>query len=355
MIGFLANKLSYAVAVLFGVAGLVFVLFYVVPGDPARMMLDEKAGEAQLQEIRKKYGLDKPVSVQFGYYLNDLSFISWHSNNPENYTHQALSQKHTEIVQTANGVWVLKWPYLRESFHKKGKPVSAIIAETLPNTMILAISAITISIIIGITIGIFSALYKDSWFDRFWTVFGTFGMSLPSFFTAIIIAWLFGYVLSAYTGLSMTGSLYTVDDLGRGRFLDLKNLILPAITLGIRPLGVVIQLMRNSILETMSQDYIRTAKAKGLSTKTIVLKHALRNSLNPVVTTISGWFASMLAGAVFVEFIFGWNGLGKQIVDALNFQDLPVVMGAVLVIALLFVIINILVDLIYAWLDPKMR
>jgi peptide/nickel transport system permease protein len=153
----------------------------------------------------------------------------------------------------------------------------------------------------------------------------------------------------------MTGSLYSVDDLGRGRYLDLKNLILPAITLGIRPLGVVIQLMRNSLLETLSQDYIRTARAKGLNTRQVVLKHALRNSLNPVVTTISGWFASMLAGAVFVEYIFGWNGLGKQIVDALNFQDLPVVMGSVLVIAVLFVVINIIVDLIYAWLDPRMR
>jgi peptide/nickel transport system permease protein len=339
LISFLINKLLYAFAVILGVAGLVFLLFYVVPGDPARMMLDEKAGEDQLEIIRKKYGLDKPVSTQFVYY----------------YTHNALKHSHAAFANTENGIWVFKWPFLRESFHKKGKAVSSIIGETLPNTMILAITAITISIVIGITIGIFSALYKDTWFDKFWTVFGTFGMSLPSFFTAIIIAWLFGYVLSSYTGLSMTGSLYTIDDLGRGRYLDIKNLILPAVTLGIRPLGVVIQLMRNSLLETMSQDYIRTAKAKGLSTKTIVLKHALRNSLNPVVTTISGWFASMLAGAVFVEFIFGWNGLGKQIVDALNFQDLPVVMGAVLVIAMLFVVINIFVDLIYVWLDPKMR
>jgi len=355
MLSFLLNKLGYAFAVLFGVAGLVFILFYVVPGDPARMMLDEKAGEEQLAQIRKKYGLDQPVSTQFLYYINDLSFVSWHSADAENYTHNALSQSHKIIAKTTHGLWVLKWPYLRESFNKKGKQVSAIIAETLPNTMILAITAIFISIVLGITIGIFSALYKDSAFDRFWTVFGTFGMSLPSFFTAIIIAWLFGYLLAEYTGLNMTGSLYRIDDLGRGRYLELKNLILPALTLGIRPLGVVIQLMRNSLLETLSQDYIRTAKAKGLPMRTVVLKHALRNSLNPVVTTISGWFASMLAGAVFVEFIFGWNGLGKQIVDALNFQDLPVVMGAVLVIALLFVIINIVVDLMYAWLDPRMR
>jgi peptide/nickel transport system permease protein len=153
----------------------------------------------------------------------------------------------------------------------------------------------------------------------------------------------------------MTGSLYEVDDYGRGSFLQLKNLILPALTLGIRPLSVIIQLSRNSLLEVLSMDYIRTATAKGLSKFTVIFKHALRNALNPVVTAVSGWFASLLAGAVFVEYIFAWNGIGKEIVDALNKMDLPVVMGAVLFIASIFVIINILVDLIYGWLDPRIK
>ena len=134
-----------------------------------------------------------------------------------------------------------------------------------------------------------------------------------------------------------------------------KNLILPAIVLGIRPLAVVTQLMRNSLLEVLQADYIRTARAKGLSFATVIRRHAFKNSLNPVVTAISGWFASMLAGAVFVEYIFGWNGLGKEIVDALNTLDLPVIMGAVLIIATLFILINIFVDIIYGWLDPKVR
>jgi peptide/nickel transport system permease protein len=125
--------------------------------------------------------------------------------------------------------------------------------------------------------------------------------------------------------------------------------------LGIRPLAVVIQLMRNSLLEVYNQEYIRTAKAKGLSTVQIIKKHALKNALNPVVTAVSGWFASMLAGAVFVEYIFGWNGLGKEIVDALNTKDLPVITGAVLIIASLFILINILVDVMYSWLDPKVK
>ena len=153
----------------------------------------------------------------------------------------------------------------------------------------------------------------------------------------------------------MTGSLYEVDDFGNGTYIQWKNLLLPAIVLGIRPLAVVSQLMRNSLLEVLNQDYITTAKAKGLSTTAVIFRHALKNSLNPVVTAISGWFASMLAGAVFVEFIFGWNGIGKEIVDALNKSDLPVIMGTVIVIASLFIVINIFVDIVYGWLDPKVR
>ena len=153
----------------------------------------------------------------------------------------------------------------------------------------------------------------------------------------------------------MTGSLYEIDDFGENIFIQWKNLILPALVLGIRPLAVVIQLMRNSLLEVLSLDYIRTAKAKGLSQYQIIKNHALNNALNPVVTAVSGWFASMLAGAVFVEYIFNWNGLGKEIVIALDTLDLPVIMGSVLVIATLFITINILVDIIYSWLDPRIR
>ena len=153
----------------------------------------------------------------------------------------------------------------------------------------------------------------------------------------------------------MTGSLYEVDDFGEGKYIQLKNLLLPAIVLGIRPLAVIIQLMRSSLLEVLSQDYIRTAKAKGLTTYKIIRKHALKNALNPVVTAVSGWFASLLAGAVFVEYIFNWNGLGKEIVNALNTLDLPIIMGSVLVIATMFIIINIFVDIIYGWLDPRIK
>ena len=153
----------------------------------------------------------------------------------------------------------------------------------------------------------------------------------------------------------MTGSLYEVDDYGEYSYRAWKNLVLPAFVLGIRPIAVFSQLMRNALLEVLNQDYIRTAKSKGLSPFKIIYKHALKNALNPVITAVSGWFASMLAGAVFVEYIFGWNGLGKEIVNALNTLDLPVIMGAVLTIALTFILINIIVDIIYAQLDPKIK
>lgn len=353
--GFL-QKLGQALGVLFGVATLIFVLFNVLSGDPARMMMDQREDEEVLAAIRAKYGLDQSLPTQYFYYLNDLSPISWHSDEPENYTHfENHPYTGTTLVGIGEGSLAIKWPYLRESMQQQGRGVQAVIAETLPNTAILAITSICIAVLLGIVIGVISALNKDGLFDRCWTVVGTLGMSLPSFFSAILIAWLFGFIWSSWTGLSMTGSLYEVDDYGTGRYLALDNLILPALTLGIRPLGVIIQLTRSSVLETLGQDYIRTAKAKGLSTYQVVRRHVLRNSLNPVVTAVSGWFASMLAGAVFVEYIFGWNGLGKQIVDALNQKDLPVVMGAVLTISFLFVIINILVDFVYGWLDPRVR
>jgi peptide/nickel transport system permease protein len=304
--------------------------------------------------VKKKYGFDQPVSVQYLRYLNDLSPISFHSKTPNDYTYLAEGKYNAaELFSIGNMNIVLKTPYLRESFQKNGKEVSEVIAETLPNTFILAVSAIVIAMLIGVFLGIISVLFKDGFIDKMIQLVSTLGMSVPSFFSAIIFAWIFGFLLHEYTNLNMTGSLYEVDDFGEGKHIQWKNLILPAIVLGIRPLAVVSQLMRNSLLEVLNQDYIRTAKAKGLSFYQIIKIHALKNSLNPVVTAISGWFASMLAGAVFVEYIFGWNGLGKEIVNALNTLDLPVIMGAVIVIATLFIIINIFVDIIYGWLDPK--
>ncbi len=356
MFNYIINKIFYSILTLLGVVTVIFFLFTVLPGDPARMMLDQNEDTEQLAAIKKKYGFDKSISTQYFYYLNDLSPISFHSKNRDNYTNLS-EDKYTakKLFGIGNTNVVLKFPYLRESFQKNGKKVTQVISETLPNTFVLAIAAIAIAIIIGVILGVVSALYKDKWLDKLIQVLSTLGMSVPSFFSAILFAWIFGFLLNKYTNLNMTGSLYEVDDFGESINIRWKNLILPAIVLGIRPLAVVIQLMRNSLLEVLNQDYIRTARAKGLSEFQVLAKHAVKNALNPVITAISGWFASMLAGAVFVEYIFGWNGLGKEIVNALNTLDLPIIMGAVIIIATMFILINIFVDIIYGWLDPKVK
>lgn len=334
----------------------IFFLFNVLPGDPAQMMLGQNEDSEQLAIVKQKYGFDKPVSTQYLYYLNDLSPLSIHSKDENDYTYfDPKKYSGIGLFSLGSKKLALKWPYLRESFTKQGKKVSEVLKETLPNTFVLAVSAIIIAMMLGLFLGIISALKKDSIIDKAIQLISTLGMSIPSFFSAILFAWIFGYVLHEYTNLEMTGSLYELDDFGESLSIKWKNLILPALVLGIRPLAVVTQLMRNSLLEVFNEDYIRTAKAKGLSNFVVIRKHALKNALNPVITAISGWFASMLAGAVFVEYVFGWNGLGKEIVNALNTLDLPVIMGSVLIIAMMFIFINIFVDMIYAYLDPRVK
>ena len=356
MLSYILKKIHHSFWTLLGVVTTIFFLFNVLPGDPAQMMLGQNEDQTQLAIVKQKYGFDQPVLTQYLYYLNDLSPLSFHSNDSDDYTFlESHSYSYQPLFKTAKNTVVFKFPYLRTSFTKQGKEVSQILKETLPNTIILAVASIFVALMLGLFLGVISALYKDHWMDKSILVVSTFGMSLPSFFSAILAAWIFGFLLHHYTGLEMTGSLYELDDFGEDYQLKLKNLILPALVLGIRPLAVVTQLMRNSLLEVFNQDYIRTARAKGLSEFKIILNHAMKNALNPVVTAISGWFASLLAGAVFVEYIFSWNGLGKEIVNALNTLDLPVIMGAVLIIALTFVLINILVDVIYTYLDPKIK
>ncbi|MGE5316762.1 MAG: ABC transporter permease [Chloroflexota bacterium] len=357
MLRFIGRRIYYGVFVLIGVVTLVFFLFNILPGDPARMMLGQRADMASVEAINRELGLDKPVYEQYLKFVNDLSPLSFHNMSDKKGLWYPDITKYAPFISLAEigkTKVVLKLPYLGRSYQSKRK-VSEILAQAFPNTMLLATVSMGFAVIISLIIGVASAIRKDSFFDRASLFIAVLGMSLPSFFAAILMAWLFAYVLADYTGLSMFGSLYSVDDFGRGEYLDLKNIILPAITLGIRPLAIIIELTRSSMLEVLSQDYIRTAHSKGLSERRVILKHGLRNALNPIVTTVSGWFASLMAGAVFVEYIFDWKGIGVVIVDGLEKYDFPVVMGAVLFIAVLLVIINIFVDIIYAWLDPRVK
>ncbi|MGN0032266.1 MAG: ABC transporter permease [Candidatus Limimorpha sp.] len=347
MFDYIVRKVFYGFLVLWGVATLVFFLFTIVPGDPVRMMLGQRADEKDVIAIKEELGLNQSVTKQYVDYLNDLSLISVY--DAENQPCRCV-----RLLSFGEKVLVVKAPYLRFSYQSK-RPVSEILSEAFPNTLVLASVSILFAMLVGVALGVLASVANSNFINRLTLFVTTLGMSLPSFFAAILIAWLFGFVLESVTGLSMTGNLFSVDDYGNGSYLDLKNLVLPALTLGIRPLAVVVELTRTTLLDVMSQDYIRTAKAKGLRKWRVITVHALRNALTPIITAVSGWFASLLAGAVFVEYVFDWKGIGVVIVDALDKFDFPVIMGAVLLIGSMLVIINIVVDIIYGIIDPRIR
>jgi peptide/nickel transport system permease protein len=349
MWSYAVRKLLYGFAVMAGVVIVVFVLFNILPGDPARMTMGQRADVQSLEAVRKEFGLDKSKPMQFLLFINDLSPVGWHEHTKE----EQEKYNYIPVIPLSTHVIALKIPYLRRSYQTK-REVATILGETVPNTFVLAITAMVFATLIGVLLGIVSAIYKNTWIDNAANAFAILGISAPAFFAGIIIAWLFGFVLGPYTGLNMSGSLYSYDPF-RGEVITLKNLILPVVTLGLRPLAIIVQLTRTAMLDILGQDYIRTARAKGLGRFAVIYKHALKNALNPVITAISGWFASLLAGSFFVEYIFGYNGLGRTTVKALEMSDFPVVMGSILFIALIFVIINILVDILYAFADPRVK
>lgn len=317
-------------------------------GDPARMIVGQTGDKKTMDNIRKDLYLDQPKWKQFVLYLNDVSPISFH-------TQEDIDKKQLKGFFAGGTTKVgLKVPYLRRSYQTK-KEVGQVLMEALPGTLLLAFAAMLFATIIGILLGVLAAVKKGTWMDTSAVFASIAGISAPSFFMAIIIAYLFGVVLHPYTGLNLTGSWFEIDEVTGEKYIVLKNLILPAFTLGIRPLAIITQLTRSAMLDVLHQDYIRTAKAKGLSKTTVVFRHALRNALNPVITAITGWFAELLAGAFFVEYIFGWKGVGKITVDALEKLDYPVVMGSVLVSACIFILINMLADILYAVVDPRVR
>lgn len=347
MFRFLLKRIQYSLLVLLGVVTLVFFLFNVLPGDPARLVMGQRSDIASVENARKEMNLDKPMFQRYVLYLNDISPIGIHDKaDKDKYDYLTL----IPMGERAIG---MKWPYLGRSYRTK-KEVNATLAEALPGTLILALAAITLATIGGIFLGVVAALKKDTWLDTSAIAASVAGISMPSFFAGLIIAYVFGYLLHSFTGLDMTGSLYEYDAF-TGKRLALENLILPALALGIRPLAIITQLTRSSVLDVLGEDYIRTAYAKGLKTRQVVWRHALPNALNPVVTAVSGWLAELLAGSFFIEYIFGWKGIGKITVEALDNFDFPLVMGSVLFTAFIFIIINLLTDLLYSKLDPRVR
>ncbi|MEO6669148.1 MAG: ABC transporter permease [Ferruginibacter sp.] len=344
---FILKRTFYSVLVLLGVVSLIFVMFQAF-GDPARLIAGQTGDKKTMDNIRKDLYLDQPKWKQFLNYLNDVSPICFHSQ-------EAINKKKLRgFFIGGNKKFGLKVPYLGRSYQTK-KEVGSILLDALPGTIVLALAAMLFACIVGIGLGVIAAIKKDKWPDHMAIFSSIAGISAPSFFMAIIIAYFFGVVLHAYTGLTLTGSLFETDEVTGEKYIVLKNIILPAFTLGIRPLAIITQLTRSSMLDVLGQDYIRTAYAKGLSRRTIIVKHALRNALNPVITAITGWFAELLAGAFFVEYIFGWKGIGKTTVNALEKLDYPVVTGAVLFSACIFIIINLASDYLYKKTDPRIN
>jgi ABC-type dipeptide/oligopeptide/nickel transport system permease component len=345
MIKFIFKKLVYGLVVILGVMLIVFLIFHTLPGDPVEDIMGKHPSAEDRALLNREFGFDKPLYVQFFMYCNDFSPISVHENTEEN----QKKYQYLTSVSIGGNVLAIKYPYLRRTINNR--KVSDLLLENLEGTLWLSAVAMCIATVFGIGLGLTAALRKDSLTDRIIVAFSVIWFSTPSFVMAILIATIFGYYLSDITGLDVKG--YFIDS--ETKKIIVKNLILPSITLSLRPLAIIIQLTRNSMLEVLSQDYIRTARAKGLPKWMIVGKHALRNAMNPVITAVSGWFAALMTGAFFIEHLFVLKGLGFVTISAVYSKDFPIVMAATIIIAAIFVFINILVDIFYALTDPRIR
>lgn len=298
-----------AVPVLLGVAILVFLILHLSPADPAIVVAGPDAPPETIQAIREELGLNKPLPTQFAIYL-------------------------------AN---VLRGDLGRSVRSKE--PVSALIAKTFPITMQLALSGVFIAVLVSIPIGVLSAVRRNSWVDNLSRLAAFLGVSVPVFAVGLLLMYMFAYKLRWLPLSGHGGDIFTL------RWL--KHMILPAITASSFSIAVLTRLTRSSMLEVISQDYVRTARAKGLSERVVIFKHALRNALLPVVTVLGIQIGALMGGAVVTETIFAWSGMGRTSVNAILARDFPVVQGTVLLVSAIFVMANLLVDLFYAVIDPR--
>jgi len=300
------------IVVVIGVSIVVFGLIHITPGDPAQIMLGPNAGVEEVQALRRQLGLDQPVILQYGIWAS-------------------------RVVQGDLGDSIV----LR-------RPVLGEITSRFKNTALLAGAAVVISFTIGPALGILSAVRRGSALDRFVMLFATFGLSLPSFWFGLMLIILFSVRLGWLPGTGMTSA---VDG---GDALDIaKHLLMPAVALAVVPLAVIARYTRSSMLEVLGQDYVRTARAKGLGERSVTWSHVFRNSLVALVTMLGLQVGFLLAGAVYIENVFSWPGIGQMLVDAILKRDFPLVQGGVLLVATVYVLVNLLTDLLYAVLDPR--
>lgn len=347
------KQLLLAPLFLWGIVTLLFIIFSLSQDDPAKLLAGQRGDIKTVEAIRKELGLDQPLLTQYFRYLNDLSpiaILKIDSTTNRDYTFYGL----VCLDKIEDKQLVVKLPYLRKSFQNNRK-VTELYFEKFPATIFLTIAGLSFGIITGIGAGVIGCIYPRKWIDRLFTIGSLIGISSPSFFVAVILIHVFAVFLHDLTGLNASGYMVRDSIWTNEIHLDLSYIILPAFTLGIRPLSVFYQLTKDSLKEVMVADYIRTAKAKGLSKFQVVFGHALRNALNPVIGSIVSWFGSLLTGAFFVEYIFNWEGVGKLTVDALSTKDQPLLIGCCIFTAVIFYFSNILSDVLYLMLDPRIE
>lgn len=301
---FILNRILSGILVIFGVSIFSFLLIHFIPGDPVRIMLGINATPEQVERLTHHLGLDKPLLVQYGQYIANL-------------------------FQGDFGTSL-----------KTGRPVLTEILDRFPETVKLAVFGLLIAVVIGISLGILAARFKDTIIDKLCTVFATLGVSIPSFWLAILLVMVFSVKLAWFPIANGT---------------NFRDLILPACTLGVVASTMIMRLTRNGMVEVLSNDYIRTARAKGLEDRLIMFRHALRNVLIPVVTVIGLQLAGLLGGAVIIEQVFNWPGLGTLALGAIMSRDFPLIQGTVLFMGVVYVTINILVDILYSVIDPRVE
>jgi len=309
MAGVIVRRFFQLILLLIGISFLVFTSMYIAPGDPAAIIAGPTASQSDIDAIREELGLNDPFLVQYGRYMNGL-------------LHGDLGYSY----QTKQPVWDA-------------------IATRFPNTLKLAIASIIVAVIIGVVAGIISAIRQNSWFDVSSTVFALAGISIPNFWLGTVLILIFAVNLQLLPVGGLDAPFYTAE--------GLKQLVLPAITLGTGSAAMIARMSRSSMLEVIRADFIRTARAKGLRERTVIWVHALRNAMIPVITVIGLNFGFLLGGTIITEQVFAINGVGRLMVQAIAARDFPMVQGSVLLVATLFVLVNLMVDIIYTFIDPR--
>ena len=304
MIRFILKRILLLIPVIIGVTLIVFILMQLSPGDPAQIILGAQASTEDIQNLREMMGLNDPLPVQFGRFLAGMVRLDFGTS-------------------------------LRDS-----QPVTQKLMTALPYTIQLTFAAIILALIIGISMGIISATHQYSIFDKFATIFALISFSTPNFWLSILLVILF----------AVNFRLFPVSGFG-----DWRYLVLPTIALGTQTAGVFTRMTRSSMLEVLNQDFIRTVRAKGLNERSVVYRHALKNALIPIITTIGLQMGILLGGALLTETVFAWPGIGRLMIDSIRAKDTPVVQGGVIVTASVFVTINLLVDILYAYADPRIK